>query len=68
MSVTISIMRSGRELFPVNIVGMVICLGGIAAHVVRKATQPVQVNSDLIRVRNKKKSNDHEFFKSKVIF
>ena len=50
-------MRSGRELFPVNIVGMVICLGGIAAHVVRKATQPVQVNSDLIRVRNKKKLN-----------
>ena len=50
-------MRSGRELFPVNIVGMVICLGGIAAHVVRKATQPVQVNNDLIRVRNKKKLN-----------
>lgn len=36
---------------------MVICLGGIAAHVVRKATQPVPVNSDLARVRNKKKLN-----------
>ena len=39
-------MRSGRELFPVNIVGMVICLGGILAHVVRKATQPIDMKSD----------------------
>ena len=36
---TISIVRNGRQLLPVNIVGMVICLSGIAAHVARKATE-----------------------------
>ena len=41
---TISIVRTGRELVPVNIVGMVICLGGITAHVVRKATQSSGLN------------------------
>ena len=42
VSVTISIVRNGEELVPVNIIGMIICLGGITAHVIRKATQPTE--------------------------
>ena len=44
VSVTISIIRNHRELFPLNIVGMVICLGGITAHVARKTTQVPEEN------------------------
>jgi len=59
VSVTISIMRSGRELFPINIVGMVVCLSGITAHVVRKATQPIEVKADSNRMKNKHKHRDY---------
>ena len=57
VSVTVSIVRNGRELVPLNIVGMIICLGGIAAHVVRKATQPSEGNKNQIqKLRNRNTS------------
>ena len=52
-------MRSGRELFPVNVVGMVICLCGISAHVVRKATQPIEIASDSLRTKNRNQHRDY---------
>ena len=42
VSVTISIVRNGRQLVPINIIGMVVCMGGIAAHVARKSMQPIE--------------------------
>jgi len=58
VSVTISIVRNGRQLLPVNIVGMVICLSGIAAHVVRKATEsPPKNNTKQSKLSNNSQSN-----------
>ena len=55
---TISIVRNGRQLLPVNIVGMVICLSGIAAHVARKATEsPPKNNTKQSKHSNNSQSN-----------
>ena len=61
VSVTISIVRNNRELYPVNIVGMIICLGGITAHVARKTTQAPEENRNQSRTLGSKSKYQRDY-------
>ena len=51
VTVTVSIVRNGEKLIPANIIGMFICLGGITAHVFRKASQLPDISTDKSKTR-----------------